>query len=310
MNPTIGIDVSKDHLDVGVSETDRVRRLSNTPQGHRALIRQCRQLTPAAIVLEATGGYEQAALTALAKAGLPVCRINPRQVRDFARATGQLAKTDALDARILARAAKVLTLPGYQLPTQAQSDLQALVRRRQALVKLRDSEKNRAAQAAPVAKPSIDMVLSGLEAALQDIEQRIGQLIHSTPELDDRVTRLGQIPGIGTTTAASLVALLPELGQLNRKAIAKLVGVAPLNCDSGTQQGRRATWGGRAAARSSLYMAALVATRHNPAVKALYQRLVGKGKPAKLALVACMRKLLVIANAMLRDQSDWTAQAV
>ena len=309
MIPTLGIDVSKDYLDIAASQSTRVKRLTNTPQGHRALVRYCREFAPKAIVLEATGGYEQSALVALAKAELPVSRINPRQARDFAKATGQLAKTDGLDAQVLAQAAQALTLPRYQLPTQAQSDLHALVRRRQSLVELRDSEKNRLAQAIPAARPNIQIVLSGLEEALADIEKRIDQQVRDSPLLDASVRRLCQIPGVGITTAVSLVALLPELGRINRKAIAKLVGVAPLNCDSGNHKGRRAIWGGRATARSALYMAALVASRYNPTIKALYQRLRENGKPAKVALVACMRKLLTIANAVARDQSNWTLQA-
>lgn len=306
--PAIGIDVSKHHLDIATHGSSQVRRLTNSPQGQHALLRRIQNQQPRAVVLEATGGYEQAALSKLAEAGLPVTRINPRQARDFAKATGQLAKTDVLDAQVLAQLAATVELPRYQAPGPAHIDLQALVKRRQALIRLRDSERNRLAQAAPAARPNIQLLIESLQQALTDIEDRIAAQYQTSPRLKSAIDRLCQIPGIGRTTAASLVALLPELGQLNRKAIAKLTGVAPLNCDSGQQRGHRHIWGGRQAPRCALYMAALVGTRSNPDIKALYDRLRERGKPGKVALTACMRKLLTIANAMLREQSDWMPQ--
>ena len=306
MTPTLGIDVAKAHLDVAVSNRTQVRRFANTSAGHRKLLAYAQRQAPAVSVVEATGGYERGVLAVLSQAGLAVCRVNPRQARDFAKASGQLAKTDALDAHVLAEMGLRLCLPRYQPPAPEQAKLQALLSRRRALVKMRSAEAVRAAQASePAVRDSIERLMAGLDEELAHVQTLIQSQLRSTESMQAGCQRLSQIPGIGTTTAISLLSELPELGRLDRKAIAKLAGVAPLNCDSGTYRGQRRVWGGRAHARSALYMAALVASRHNPVLWALYRRLTERGKPAKVALVACMRKLLTIANAMLRDHSAW-----
>jgi transposase len=308
MTQAIGIDVSKDFLDVALSGCHEGSRFGNDPDGWRELIAWAQPHQPSQVVVEATGGYERGLLGALAQAGLPVCHLNPRQARDFARATGTLAKTDAVDARGLALMGSVLTLRRYHHPDAAQRELQALVARRSALVRLRTSERNRWRQADASIRFSIDAVLETLQATLEEIERRIQQLLSRQQELAALAERLRQVRGVGAVSAARLRASIPELGQLNRKAISKLVGVSPLNRDSGCWRGRRTTWGGRAAARTALYMATLVAVRHEPALKHRYERLLEAGKPKKVALVACMRSLLTRLNAMLRDEADWQAE--
>ncbi len=308
MSTAIGIDVAKAHLDIAVHGQQAVERYRNTPAGFRALCQHLRRLRPSTIVLEATGGYERPVSAALVEAGLPVSRINPRQARDFAKATGQLAKTDALDARVLAHLAATVPLRRYTRPTPDEQSLQALIHRRQQLTQLRNSERNRARLAEPVVHDSLADVLAALEQAVRDIDARIAQHCRRSRALHTRVQRLEHIPGLGFTTAATLAGLMPELGQLDRKSVAKLAGVAPLNCDSGDLRKSRHIWGGRAPVRRALYMATLTAARFNPVIHALYQRLRDRGKPGKVALIACMRKLLTIANAMLRDGTRWYPQ--
>mgnify|MGYP000120142141 CR=1 FL=1 len=305
MAKAVGIDVSKAVLDVAFEDEPTTVRFANEPQGWSRLIERIHPDEASQVVLEASGGYEQGVLAALAQAGLPVCHINARQARDFARASGALAKTDAIDARVLAQMGATLTLRRYTAPTPAQQELRALVARRAALVDMRAAERNRLHQASASIRASVEALLDTLTEQIRCLEARIGRLLQHEIGLAERAARLEQVRGISQTNAASLLAHVPELGQLDRKSIAKLVGVAPLNRDSGTQRGKRTSWGGRAQARKALYMATRVAVQHEPALKERYQRLLEQGKPKKVATVACMRSLLTRLNAMLRDATDW-----
>jgi transposase len=309
MAKAVGIDVSKAVLDVAFDDERSTLRFANDPQGWSELIERVPAGEVTQIVLEATGGYEDGVLAALVQAGLPVCHINPRQARDFARASGALAKTDAIDARVLAQMGASLALRRYTAPTPAQRELRELVARRAALVDMRAAERNRLHKASARIRASIEALLEALTGEIQRLERQIEQLLQNQIGLAERAARLEQVRGISQTNAASLLAHVPELGQLDRKAIAKLVGVAPLNRDSGTQRGKRKSWGGRAQARKALYMATRVAVQHEPTLKARYQRLLEQGKPKKVATVACMRSLLTRLNAMLRDASDWQPEA-
>ena len=309
----IGIDVSKATLDVAVRPTGDNWQVDHTPAGLSALADRVRALTPERIVLEATGGYEVVVAATLASSELPVVIVNPRQVRDFARATGQLAKTDRIDAQVLAHFAEVIRPETRQLPDATTRALSALVTRRRQLQEMLTAEQNRlmaaAVQNAP--EPLRDQLgehIDWLRHQIQELDNDLSQQIHSSPVWREREELLRSIPGIGPIVSATLLSQLPELGQLDRKAIAKLVGVAPLNHDSGTFRGKRKIWGGRASVRAVLYMAALVATRFNPQIRAFYQRLLATGKPKKLALVACMRKLLLLCNAIIRSQTPWSPQ--
>jgi transposase len=290
----VGIDVAKAQLDIAVRPSGERWAVSNDAEGVVTLVEQLQPLHPTLIVLEATGGLERVATAALATAGLPVVVVNPRQARDFARATGQLAKTDALDARALAHFADVIRPTLRPLPDAQTQELRALLGRRQQLIGMRTAEQNR---------------LAGTSGRLiQDIEAHIAWLNARIATLDDDL--LQSVPGIGPVCARTLLLELPELGTLTRQQIAALVGVAPLNRDSGTLRGRRTIWGGRAHVRTVLYMGTLVATRFNPQIKAFYQRLLAAGKIKKVALTACMHKLLTILNAMLKHRTSWKAQEV
>jgi transposase len=303
----VGIDVAKATLDVAVVPADRAAWTTpNDAAGITRLVDQLRLVAPTLIVLEATGGYETAVVTALALAGLPVAVVNPRQVRDFAKALGVLAKTDALDAAVLATfAARVQPTP-RPLPDDAHADLLALVGRRRQLVEMRTAELNRWAVARRSLQPSVREHITWLDQRIKDTDRDITRLIEVSPLWRTRDELLRSTPGVGPQTSARLLVSLPELGRLSGREIAALVGVAPLNRDSGTRHGPRTTWGGRAPVRATLYMATLVATRHNPVIRAFYQRLRAQGKPAKVALVAAMHKLLTILNAMIKSQTPWT----
>lgn len=304
----VGIDVSKDRLDVACLPEAVLGSsiFENTERGRLALVEMLVPLTPRLIVIEATGGYHRLLVAALAAAGLPVVVVNPRQVRDFARAMGVLAKTDRIDAAVLARFGERVDPPIRPLPDEQITALQELVTRRRQLVELQTAEGNRMKQAAT------GRIRTSIRAVLKTIEQQIGLI---DDELDDRIKGspiwrhkaelLTSVPGIGVQTARVLLAELPELGRVSRQQIAALVGVAPLSRDSGTMRGRRSIWGGRAAIRTALYMAALVASRFNPVLKAHYQRLITNGKTKKVALIAVLRKLLVTLNAMLRTNTPW-----
>jgi transposase len=304
MTTWIGIDVAKTHLDVAI-DGGRHWRMTTDEDGITSLVEQLRSLEPRLVVLEATGGYERGVTAALADAGIPVAVVNPRQVRDFAKATGQLAKTDALDAHLLARfAATVQPAPRGLADAQA-AELRDLLTRRRQVVGMLTAEKNRLKQATRLVRPRIKEHIAFLEAELEENTRDLDGLLHASPLWREREDLLRSVPGIGQVTSATLVAALPELGQLSRKEIAKLAGIAPLNRDSGRYRGHRMVWGGRAEVRAALYMATLVATRHNPVIRVRYQRLLAAGKPKKLALVACMRTLLVILNAMLKHHTPW-----
>jgi transposase len=309
----IGIDVAKSELVVAVRPTGEQWSVSNDEAGVRELVARLGPLTPTLIVLEATGGYELLCVAALAAAGLPVVVVNPRQVRDFARATGQLAKTDRIDADILALFAERVQPALRPLADDATRELETLLARRRQLLEMLQAERNRLGQVFGrghrAVRKSLKAHIAFLERQLRSAETDLGALIRQTPAWRERDDLLQTVPGIGTIVSSTLVAELPELGRLSRRAIAKLVGVAPLSRDSGTFRGQRFIHGGRTPVRSALYMAALVGARRNATLRAFYQRLVAAGKPKKVALVACMRKLLTILNTMIRTGTPWQPPA-
>lgn len=300
----IGIDVAKDKLDVALPE--QVGTFANESEGHSKLIKQLSGLQLEAIIVEATGGYERAVVAELAAAKLPVVVVNPRQVRDFARATGKLAKTDKIDAQVLADFGKAVNPEMRPLPDKRQVELQQQLARRRQIVGMLTAESNRYKQATDkLVRKSIADVCKTLRKQLKNIDQQLQETIKKTPAWRDKENLLRSVPGVGPQTALSLLAELPELGTCSRQQIAALVGVAPINRDSGKFRGYRSTWGGRATVRSALYMATLVATKHNPVIHAHYHHLQALGKCKKVALVACMRKLLCMLNAILREQKPW-----
>jgi transposase len=304
----VGIDVAKAELLVAVAPQGETLTVPNAPAEVTALAQRLRQLKPQRVVMEATGGYETLVATVLAAAQLPVVVVNPRQVRDFARSTGQLAKTDRIDAGILAAFAKAVQVEVRPLPDQAARELQAVVTRRRQVVEMLGAERNRLLLAEEAVVPRIREVIQVLERQLKDLDHDLQQRLRLSPVWREAQDLLKSVPGVGDVVSTTLLAMLPELGQLNGKAIAKLVGVAPLNRDSGQWRGKRKVWGGRAAVRAVLYMAALVGTRRNPVLKAFYERLLAAGKAKKLALTACMHKLLLTLNAMLRHHQPWTPE--
>jgi transposase len=299
-------------LDVCVYPSEAHWQATNRQAQLDALAEQLVALRPERIVLEASGGYEAAVVAALVERELPVVVVNPRQVRDFARAIGQLAKTDRIDAQVLARFGEAIRPDVRAMPDTTTREIRALVSRRRQLQEMLTAEQNRlvsaAVQNAP--EPLRDQLgehIDWLRRQLTDIDNELQRQLQDSPVWREREDLLRSIPGIGPVASATLLSQVPELGQLDRRAIAKLVGVAPLNDDSGTWHGRRHIWGGRAAVRATLYMAALVATRYNPGIRDFYQRLCAAGKPKKVALVACMRKLLVLCNSVLRTTTPWRA---
>ena len=306
----VGVDVAKAELVVAVRPSGARWAVANDEAGRRTLVERLRAEPPQVIVLEATGGYELPAVAALVATGLPVVVVNPRQVRDFARSTGQLAKTDRLDAAMLALFAERVHPPVRALPDAATQALDALVARRRQLVEMLVAEQNRLAMArgrgTRAITVSIQQTIAFLTRQLATTDRELGTMIRESPVWRARDDLLQSVPGIGPVVAHTLLAMLPELGHLNRRAIAKLVGVAPLNRDSGTWRGRRTIHGGRAHVRAAVYMAALVASRHNSVLRTFYQRLIAAGKPKKVVLVACMRKLLTILNTILRTQQPWS----
>jgi transposase len=306
----VGIDVAKAALDVAVRPSGEERHLANDAAGIADAVEWLQTVHPRLIVVEATGGYETPLVAELGIAHLPVAVVNPRQVRDFARATGRLAKTDRLDAQALAHFGQAVRPTPRPLPDEAAQALAALVERRRQVVAMRTAEENRlgAARVAAV-RTRIQAHLAWLESDLKDIDDDLRQRLRASPLWREREDLLRSVPGIGPILALTLLAELPELGQLSHGQIAALVGVAPLNRDSGTLRGRRAVWGGRRAVRTALYMGTLRATRCNPAIQPFYERLVAAGKAKKAALVACMHKLLTILNAMLKHHTAWQAQA-
>jgi len=300
----VGMDVSKATIDVCVSD-GASWQASNDDRSMGDLLTRVRALQPALIVLEATGGYELRVAGALAAANLPVAVVNPRQVRSYARSVGQLAKTDRIDAQILARFAAAVRPESRPLPDADTRELEALVGRRRQLSGMITVEQNRLGQAPPNTRKAIKAHIGYMRRQLAKCDADIGGLVRHSPVWRTKDDLLQSVPGVGDATSHALIALLPELGTLNKKQIAALVGVAPFNRDSGTLRGRRTIWGGRVRVRNALYMAALVGMRHNPTLKALYARLRSAGKPGKVALVACMHKLLTIVNAMMRTGRAW-----
>ncbi len=301
----IGIDISKARLDVAVYEPATDWQVDNTSAGIATLIERLQALRPALIVLEATGGYESVLVAELAAAQLPVAITNPRRVRSFARSTGKLAKTDKLDARMLAHFAAAIRPEVRPLASEQEEQLKALLTRRRQIVEMLTVEKNRQHTVRGFMRSDLDEHIAWLTEKLAKLDQEIDQFIQGSPLWVEKATLLNTVPGVGRITTSTLLATLPELGTLNRQAIAALVGVAPLNRDSGKKTGRRHVYGGRAAVRTVLYMAALSASKHNPTIRAFYEHLIQQGKEKKVALTACMRKLLVILNAMLRAKQAW-----
>ena len=302
----IGIDVAKQQLEVAAHESDYQFRCPNKASAFGELIAELIALRPALIVLEATGGLERAVVAALHAAGLPVVVVNPRQVRDFARAMGQLAKTDRLDAHVLADFAAAIKPPPRPIKSNDELELDALSGRRKQLVEMLADEKNRRASAATDSlRDEIKEHIDWLNERIAELDQQLKKLLQGSVRWRAKDEILQSTPGIGPVTSYSLLAELPELGTLNRQKISKLVGVAPLNCDSGQHRGSRHIFGGRAQVRKVLYMAAFNASRCNPVIKQFYERLVARQKPFKVAITACMRKLLTIINVMLRDNRPW-----
>jgi len=304
----IGIDVAVAHLDIAVRPSGEQWRVANDGGGHVALVERLGSLAPALVVLEATGGAEVAAAAALAAAGLPVAVLNPRQVREFAKATGQLAKTDALDARVLAHFAEAVRPIPRPLPDTLTQELGAVVTRRRQVVDMLTAERHRLRTAAPRVRVLIEAHISFLEGQRTEHDRELAKLLQASPVWRTKERLLRSAKGVGPVMATTFLAELPELGTLDRREIALLVGLAPLNNDSGKHRGERHIWGGRASVRGVLYMATLAATRSNPVIRAYYQHLLAAGKLAKVALVACMHKFLTILNAMMRDGSSWTVR--
>jgi transposase len=301
----VGLDIAKAHVDICVQPAGERWRVDRDDAGLAALGARLRTYAPSLVVLEATGGYETAVVTALALAAVPVVVVNPRQVRDFARALGRLAKTDTIDAAVLALFAERVRPAIRPVPDEAQQELVALITRRRQLLEMLTAERNRLATARSAVRAGLRQHIRWLERRVADTDHDLTTTVQRSPLWRAQDNLLRSAPGVGRVTSTSLAALLPELGRLSRREIASLVGIAPLNRDSGQQRGRRTIWGGRASVRTPLYMATLVATRRNPVIKAFYQRLRAAGKPPRVALVAAMRKLLTILNAMVKQQKPW-----
>jgi len=302
----VGIDVAKDRLDVHVRPSGEAFAVARDGAGVAGLAERLRAARPQLIVLEATGGFEQVVAAELAGAGLPLVVVNPRQIRDFARATGRLAKTDRVDAAVIAHFAEAVRPPVRPLPDEQARLLGELVTRRRQVIDMLVAEGNRMRQVeSRRLKKQIERHRAVLQKLLTELDGELDEAIRGTPIWRESEDLLKSVPGIGNVVARTLLAELPELGTLDRRKIAALVGVAPFSRDSGTMRGKRTIWGGRAQVRAALYMAALVASRRNPVIAAFYQRLLAAGKSKKLALTACMRKLLVTLNAILRDQTPW-----
>ena len=307
-NVFVGIDVSKEWLDVAVRPTSAAWRAGQADAGIDELVRQLSDLRPQLVVLEATGGYETPLVAALGMANVPVAVVNPRLVRDFARSQGKLAKTDRLDAMVIAHFGEVSGIVPQPLVPVAAREIAALVARRRQVIQMKVAEQQRHHRALPLVQQRIAQVVAILEQQLQDIDKDLTDRLQKSPLWREREKLLRSVPGIGPAVTFALLADLPELGSLTRKQVAALVGVAPLARDSGHFRGQRVCWGGRASVRAALYMAALVASRYNPHIRIFYQRLCAAGKPKKVALTACMRKLLTMLNAMLKHESPWTPQ--
>jgi transposase len=301
----VGIDVSKDWLDVAALPSKEKWQYSNDEAGISKLVASLKKLFPVLVVMEPTGGLEAMVAASLTSEGINLAVVNARQVRDYARATGKLAKTDKLDALVMAEFAAVINPPVRQLRDEESEEIKAMVSRRRQVLEMLTAEKNRLAIARKHLKPGILAHIEWLKKEVADLDRDLRQRIESSPIWRVKDNLLQSIPGVGRVLSATLLAELPELGKLNRRQIAALVGVAPFNRDSGTMRGKRSVWGGRASIRAVLYMATLASTRFNPVIGSFYQRLLSKGKAKKVALVACMRRLLTIMNAILKNQRAW-----
>lgn len=301
----VGIDVSKAFLDISVRPSGEHWRSLHDFEDLEPLVKRLQAFQPALIVLEATGGFEVAVASALAAVGLPVAVVNPRQTRDFAKSLGRLAKTDRIDADDLAHFGEALHPEPRPLPDEAAQQLQALLVRRRQLLEMLVAEKNRLGLVHPLVKASLQEHIAWLQQQLSDLDQDLHHRLQTSPVWRAKENLLRSVKGVGPVTATTLLAELPELGTINRKQIAALVGVAPFNHDSGQMRGKRSIWGGRACVRNVLYMAALSASQHNLVIRTFYQRMLKAGKAKKVALVACMRKLLTILNALMRSGQSW-----
>ncbi len=301
----VGIDVAKAYLDLAERPAGTHERYPHDETGITRIVARLQALRPTLIVLEATGGLEVPLAAALAAAGLAVAVVNPRQVRDFAKAVGQLAKTDTLDAHLLARFAEVVRPDPRPLPDAEAQHLSALLARRQQVIAMLVAEQQRLPTTPLALRPRVEAHIAWLRQERDDLDQALRQQIRQSSAWREDDDLLQSVPGVGPVLATTLIAELPELGRLNRKQIAALVGVAPLNCESGLMRGRRIIWGGRARVRAALWMGTLVAVQRNPAIRAFYQRLVAAGRPKKVALTAAMHKLLLVLNALLRQRVPW-----
>lgn len=307
----VGVDVSKKHLDVHLLPDNRSLRVQNSRDGLRELLRLLPAPGSCRVIAEATGGYQRLLVAELVSAGHLVSVVNPRRVRDFARADNRLAKTDQIDARTLARFGQVYELRTVEKTSESQGELQALVAHRRHLIDVRTAQQNRLdTQTSPAVCKSLREMLTLLGTQIAAAEEAINQLVEQDDDWKSRAQILKSVPGVGPTTAASLMAELPELGKLDRQAIGALAGLAPFNHDSGQFRGKRSIWGGRASVRTSLYMAALAARRFNPVIRAFAERLTDAGKPFKVMMTACMRKLLVILNTMVKTNTTWNPKLV
>ena len=306
----VGIDVSKDRLDVAVLGERQEKQVANATQGIAQLVEWMQELQPELIVVEATGGYQRAVVEALFWAGLAVAMVNPARVRQFARACGLLAKTDKLDAQVLAVFGEKVQPRRYESKSEAGKQLSALLVRRRQLEEMLKAEQNRLRTVSQSLRGSVQRMIAYLKAEKKLLDEQIEQFVADQESWQEQAEILGSAPGVGKVTTATLLAELPELGKMDRKKIAALVGVAPMNSDSGKKRGYRKTKGGRGDVRSVLYMATLVATRYNPLIRAQYQHLLKRGKLKKVALTACMRKFLTILNAMLRDRQPFRSAAL
>lgn len=304
----VGIDVSKRELDTAIDQEGVYWQTANDKKGIAVTVAKLKEIQPTLIVVESTGGLEIRLLTALYEAELPFCRVHPGRVREFARSIGLLAKTDRLDARLLARFAEAVKPPVTSLPGEDEQRLSALLTRRRQVVEMLTAEKNRLGTAPAATQDRISQHILWLQEERDKLDEEIDQFIDQTPTFRQKRDILQSTPGVGPIVSAILLADLPELGQLSRQKIAALVGVAPFNNDSGPRRGKRRIFGGRAAIRSTLYMATLSSIQYNPAIQSFYQRLVARGKEKKVAIVACMRKLLTMLNAMIRDNNTWNTE--
>lgn len=301
----VGIDVSKNRLDVALGPDQPIESFPNDEEGFRALVKRLRKVSAGMVVMEATGGLQTPLAAFLGGKHIPAIVVNPRQVRDFAKALGHLAKTDAIDARVIQQFAQAVKPQPRPLKDEQARSLSDLVSRREQLIQMRTAEKNRWYTASKRVRKDIQAHIKWLDKRLDDVDGELQTMVKESPLWRAKDDLLQSVPGLGPKTSLTLLASLPELGSLNRREIAALVGLAPFNRDSGLFRGRRAVWGGRAQVRSALYMAALSASQYNPVIKAFYLHLLAQGKKKKVALTACMRKLMVILNTMVKNNTHW-----